>query len=291
MGIPTGEFLTLANGVRLHFHDEGAGSPVVLVHGAGMGASGWSNFKLNRSYLLEQGLRVILPDLPGFGLSDKPTDVDYSTQFFADTLVELIEALDLGPCTLVGNSMGGTVVLKTALDRPDLASGLVLMGPGGLEDFETYMQTEGNVLLRSIAKVPAAMDPARLRDLLLLQVHDPAHLDEETIAERTEIMATQPTEVFSRMSGLNMSDRLHEISCPVLGFWGVKDRFNPVEGAFKFARAVRDARFTILSDCGHWVMVERADLFNRMLVDFAEEVMAAARGKQKRPIPPQGRFA
>lgn len=274
MGIPVGRFLTLPSGIRLHFHDEGTGPAVVLVHGAGMGASGWSNFKLNRDRLLEAGLRVILPDMPGFGLSDKPEDIDYSTEFFSRVLVELIEALALGPSFLVGNSMGGTIVLKTALDRPDLTAALILMGPGGVEDFETYMQTDGNVMLRSIAAAPGAMSPERLRELLLLQVHDPKHLTEETIAERVEIMATQPRAVFARLSGLNLADRLHELRCPILGFWGAQDRFNPAEGAFKFVRAVADARFTILSDCGHWVMVERAALFNRMLIDFVREKTA-----------------
>lgn len=273
MGIPAGQFLTLRSGIKLHFHDDGAGAAVVLVHGAGMGASGWSNFKLNRNRLLDAGLRVVLPDMPGFGLSDKPEDIDYSTEFFADVLAELIEVLDLGPSILVGNSMGGTIVLKTALERQDLVAGLVLMGPGGIEDFETYMRTEGNVMLRSIAAAPNAMPAERLRDLLLLQVHDPVHLTAETIAERLEIMATQPKAVFERMSGLNLVGRLAELRCPILGFWGAQDRFNPAEGAFKFVRAVPDARFTILSECGHWVMVERADLFNRMLIDFVEEVV------------------
>lgn len=281
MGIPVGKFLTLRSGIRLHFHDDGVGPALVMVHGAGMGASGWSNYKLNRDCLIDAGFRVILPDMPGFGLSDKPEDIDYSTDFFANTLIELIETLDAGPLILVGNSMGGTIVLKAALDRPDLTSALVLMGPGGVEDFETYMQTEGNVLLRSIAMAPDVMPASRLRDLLLLQVHDPAHLTEETLAERVEIMETQPKAVFERMSGLNLADRLEELQCPILGFWGAQDRFNPAQGAFKFLQAVADARFTILSNCGHWVMVERAELFNRMLVDFVREIKAVHQGERR----------
>jgi 4,5:9,10-diseco-3-hydroxy-5,9,17-trioxoandrosta-1(10),2-diene-4-oate hydrolase len=66
----------------------------------------------------------------------------------------------------------------------------------------------------------------------------------------------------------DLSGRLSEITCPVLGFWGSNDRFCPVEGALKVLRECADARFLLINRCGHWVMVEHRELFNRTCLEF-----------------------
>jgi 4,5:9,10-diseco-3-hydroxy-5,9,17-trioxoandrosta-1(10),2-diene-4-oate hydrolase len=66
----------------------------------------------------------------------------------------------------------------------------------------------------------------------------------------------------------HLTPRLEELQCPVLGFWGVNDKFCPVSGALALATKVPKARVITLSRCGHWVMVEYPDLFNRMTLDF-----------------------
>jgi 4,5:9,10-diseco-3-hydroxy-5,9,17-trioxoandrosta-1(10),2-diene-4-oate hydrolase len=70
------------------------------------------------------------------------------------------------------------------------------------------------------------------------------------------------------MSVPNLTGALADVRCPVLGFWGSDDRFNPVAGALKFVEHCPDARFVLTNRCGHWVMVEHRDYFNQTCLDF-----------------------
>lgn len=269
--LPQGRFATLPDGLRLHYLDIGEGEPVVFIHGSGPGASGHSNFKQNHPVFTEAGYRVIVPDLPGYGASDKPETV-YSLDFFVTALSGLLDALDIQRCVLVGNSLGGAIALQLALNEPQRVSRLVLMAPGGLMEKEQYyLQMEG------IQKMGAAFangelnDAAGMRRLLGLQLFDPALITDETVNERVAVVQQQPRCVLGSMQVPNLTGRLAELACPILGFWGMNDKFCPVSGAQTMMERCRDIRFVLLSECGHWVMVEHRELFNRTCLDFLAE--------------------
>ena len=273
--IPVGRHVPLPGGLTLHYHDIGehAGTgnlPVVFLHGSGPGASGYSNFKHNFPFFAQAGHRVIVPDLPGYGLSSKPADAEYVLDFFVGALRELLQALDIRRCILVGNSLGGAIAIKYALDHPADVAKLVLMAPGGVEERDTYFQMEGIVQMVKLF-AGRQLDEANMRGLMSLLVADPAHITDALIAERLPVADSQPTTVLSTMRVPNMTQRLHELACPVLAFWGTGDRFNPVSGAHKLLDHCADARCLLLNRCGHWVMVEHRDLFNRECLAFFEE--------------------
>jgi 4,5:9,10-diseco-3-hydroxy-5,9,17-trioxoandrosta-1(10),2-diene-4-oate hydrolase len=269
--IPFGKQVVLKNGMTIHYHEAGkavaGGDPVVFLHGSGPGASGYSNFKGNYPVFAESGLRVIVPDLPGYGLSSKPEDAAYILEFFVDALHQFLKAIGVTRCTLVGNSLGGAIAIRYALDHPADVAGLVLMAPGGVEDRETYFRMEGIQKMVTLF-TGRQLDRTNMRALMTLLVHDPAIITDALLDERMGICAEQPTTVLSTMRVPNMTDRLHEIACPVLGFWGTEDMFNPVSGAMKLMEHCRDARMLLVNRCGHWVMVEHRDTFNRMCLDF-----------------------
>lgn len=269
-----GHVVTLADGLQLHYQDVGTGEAVVFIHGSGPGASGHSNFKQNYPAFAAAGYRVIVPDLPGYGASSKPQTV-YSLDFFVSALSGLLDALDIQRCVLVGNSLGGAIAIKLALDQPGRVSRLVLMAPGGLMDKEQYyLQMEG------IQKMGAAFangelnDAAGMRRLLSLQLFDPALISDETVAERVAVVGQQPACVLTSMQVPNLTSRLAELQCPILGFWGINDKFCPASGAQTLLAACRRIRFVLLSECGHWVMVEHRELFNRECLAFLGEARA-----------------
>lgn len=270
---PRGETVQVGN-LELHYHDHAAsgggnGRVVVFVHGSGPGASGYSNFKLNVPTFVEAGYRVVVPDLPGFGYSSKPTDIDYTTDFFVAQLVGLLDTLSIDRCTLVGNSLGGAISIRTALDHPARVEKLVLMAPGGVEELETYLAMPA--MARMIENfVAGALDRDGLRRMLETLVFDPAHVTDELVDERYAILQQQPPEVLSRMSIPNMEAELSDIKCPVLAFWGIDDELLPASGARKIMRACRPCRLVEVAECGHWVMVEHARMFDATCLDFLE---------------------
>ncbi|MDS0795034.1 alpha/beta fold hydrolase [Burkholderia pseudomultivorans] len=264
---PDGIFTDVPGGLRLHHFEAGAGRPVVFIHGSGPGASGFSNFKHNYPAFAAAGHRAIVVDLPGYGQSSKPSDVAYTLDFFVGALYAQLTALGVGPAVLLGNSLGGAIALKYALDHPDAVDALIMMAPGGVEDRDTYFRMEG---IQRMVKLftHREMNDDTMRELLTLLVHDPAIVTDALVAERMKVCVEQPTEVLSTMSVPNLTDALGELRCPVLGFWGTDDRFNPVGGAMKFVERCRDARVVLMNRCGHWVMVEHAAYFNRECIDF-----------------------
>ncbi|NBX41529.1 MAG: glutamate 5-kinase, partial [Gammaproteobacteria bacterium] len=109
--IPVGHFADIGHGQQLHYHELGSGPAVIFLHGAGGGASGYSNFKGNYPVFAHAGFRAIVPDLLGFGLSSKPDVPMYDLDFFVDGLKRFVDALGLQRFTLLGNSLGGAIAL------------------------------------------------------------------------------------------------------------------------------------------------------------------------------------
>ncbi|HLX37960.1 MAG TPA: alpha/beta fold hydrolase, partial [Candidatus Binataceae bacterium] len=123
-----------AGTVKLRYHEAGRGPTLIMIHGGGPGAGGWSNYRRNVDHFAER-FRVILPDLPGFAKSDKPKIEGGILTFMAKAIKDLMDALDISRAHFVGNSLGGATTMKLAVDYPDRADRLVLMGAPGLALF------------------------------------------------------------------------------------------------------------------------------------------------------------
>jgi len=272
--IPEGHYIDIApiEGLpqRVHYHDMGEGEVVIFLHGAGGGASGYSNFKGNYPVFAEAGYRTLVPDLLGYGLSSKADLPQYDLDFFIHGVKGLVDGLGLKKVTLLGNSLGGAVALGYALAYPEDVSRLILMAPGGVEDLDTYLAMPGIANMFDIYKSGKTGAEA-MRAVMTMQLFDPTLLSDEIINERAPIAATQTQAARSILKVPNMTTRLHELQCPVFGFWGVNDLFNPVSGTTKLMENCPPARMVLVNRCGHWVQVEHRDLFNRSCIDFLQK--------------------
>ena len=271
--IPEGKYLDIGeiSGLpqRIHYHEQGEGEVVIFLHGAGGGASGYSNFKGNYPVFAEAGYRSIVPDLIGYGLSSKPDLPQYDLDLFIAGVKGLVDGLGLKNVTLLGNSLGGAVALGYALAYPDDVARLILMAPGGVEDLDTYLAMPGIANMFEIYKSGKTGADA-MRAVMTMQLFDPSLLTEEIINERAPIALTQTNAARSILKVPNMTARLHELRCPVFGFWGINDQFNPASGAAKLLDNCPNARMVMLNRCGHWVQVEHRELFNRSCIDFMQ---------------------
>ncbi|MBU1227222.1 MAG: alpha/beta fold hydrolase [Actinobacteria bacterium] len=115
-------------GLRLHYLDEGTGPPVVLFHGEPT----WAYlYRKVAAVLIPAGYRVIVPDLPGFGRSDKPTDpAFYSYDHHVAAMTAVVEHLDLDGATAVVQDWGGPIGLRLAVEHPDWFSRLSILNTG-----------------------------------------------------------------------------------------------------------------------------------------------------------------
>jgi 4,5:9,10-diseco-3-hydroxy-5,9,17-trioxoandrosta-1(10),2-diene-4-oate hydrolase len=264
---PFGRLVKLKQGYEMHYLEHGSGPAVVFVHGSGPGVNAYSNFFPNYRVIAAAGYRCVLPDMIGFGWSTKPDDIDYTLELFVPTLREFLDLLKIERCVLVGNSLGGAISMKLAIDHPQRVEKLIVMGPGGIEARETYFKMPG--IQKMVSQfVGSGFDRAGLRRLLELLAYDPNTITDELLEQRFNILQTQPKAVLARMSITDLTPELGKLRGPLLGFWGVEDQFCPASGYEKILRAVPDSRFIMYSRCGHWAMIERAEDFNRNAIEF-----------------------
>jgi len=271
--LPEGDYAQCANGYRIHYLDEGDpnGPVVVFLHGSGPGASGYSNFKGNYPALVAAGYRCIIPDLIGYDFSDKPDDVDHPLSFFVECVQQTLDCLGIARCILIGNSLGGAVALGLALDHPSAVEKLVLMAPGGLSELSDYQAMPGMQKMFKVFGSGEPVTPAVMKDLFATGLmYNPAHATDELVAERMQIMEIMNGHVMATMSVPVLTERLPELDCPVLGFWGLNEQMMPENGIMALARNTRHLRLILVSECGHWVMVEHEDMFNRSCLDFIQ---------------------
>lgn len=269
-----------AGEVRLHYHQAGTGPPLVLLHGGGPGASAWSNWKQNIAPLADAGFRVLAVDQPGYGRSDKPVVEGGMWTFYAKAVKSLLDGLGIGKAHFVGNSLGGGTTLKLALDHPEAAGRLVLMGPaGGTVPLTGAWPSEGLKVLMNFYSPPGP-SRERMQALIDVMMFDPAKVDPDVLEERyqaavdPEAMATAQAVFQALRTGRSVmvAEELwrdvHRVTSPTLLTWGRDDRVLPLDGALFMLRHMPDVRLHVFGRCGHWAQVEHRDAFNRLVVDF-----------------------
>ena len=167
---------------QLHYNDAGRGPVVVMLHGGGPGANGWSNFSHNVAEFAAQ-FRCLLVDLPGFGKSDAVAIPDDRWQFNARAVASLLDVLEITePVNLVGNSAGGASAIEFALAHPERTARLVLVGAsGGGPSMFNPLPTEGDRLLMATFREPTEENMRRLFQVML---YDSSTIDDNLVRER-----------------------------------------------------------------------------------------------------------
>lgn len=264
-------------GARLRYFVGGHGPPLVLVHGLGGSATNW--FEL-APLLLAGGRRLLIPDLPGHGGSE-PLPAVAGLGVFADRIAALAEREALTPAPVVGHSLGGLVVLRLALRRPETVSAIVLAAGAGL--------SVGGVWTRNLLSVFSFIRPGRLvarrhdlvaRSPLLrrltfgaFSVADPVGLSTGAVEG---FLAAQMlhTDVGSAWRALARDDprrELEYVRVPSLVLWGSNDAQLPLRDAFEYTRRLR-ARLRVIPDCGHLLIGERPDACADAILRFAADL-------------------
>ena len=270
--LPLGQFATVLGGHQVHYHEVGHASAerptLVFLHGSGPGASGYSNFHLNFPFFADQGHHVLVPDYLGYGLSDKPTDIAYTSSMHVQMLNEFLAAKGVTQAVLVGNSLGGAIAFQYGLTYPKQIAKLVVMGPGGIEDPAMWMGQMSGLACMGDFIVQRKTDRESFRELLHHIVASPETITEAVLDSRHPVWLAQPMEVFSTMKVEVFGERLAELKMPVLCLWGKHDNFLPVRHALTAAQTIDNVRVVISSRSGHWFMLEEPEYFNQTLQDF-----------------------
>jgi pimeloyl-ACP methyl ester carboxylesterase len=251
-------------GHRMHYYVEGpaGGPPVVLVHGLGGRAEDWRELA---PYLARAGFRVYLPDLPGYGRSDKPADFSYSVPDEAEAVVGFFDALGLKHVDLGGWSMGGGIVQHVAAKHPERVRRLMLFDSVGIWQRPTW-----NVGLFT----PST--PEELAELqALLTPHPqpiPGFVVRDILRIRSEDGWVIQRAVKTMMTGRDATDALlPTLKMPVLIVWGAEDRIFSTALAEKMHSLVPQSELEIFPGCGHLAPGECATAIGPRVVAFEKQ--------------------
>lgn len=246
--------------VRAHVADVGRGSPIVFLHGLVGLNDHWEDVVRR----IQDRCRCVMLQLPLLQLTGDDCSIDGATALTIRFIETHFEKGGPKP-VLVGNSFGGHVALKIAIERPDLLRGLVLAGASGLIE---------KSMVADIQIRPTREWMERKIGELFFDQSKMAQADvDRAYQELTHRPHARAMVKLSRSARRNhLGDEIHRIASPTLVIWGKQDIVTPPEAAEQFLRAIRQSRAVWFDRCGHAPMIECAEPFAESLAEFSEEV-------------------
>jgi pimeloyl-ACP methyl ester carboxylesterase len=254
----------IVNGFRIHYYTLGPekGRPVVMVHGLGGRAEDWEKLA---PYLRKAGYRVYLPDLPGFGQSERPTNFSYSVTDQSKIVVGFLDALGLKQVDLGGWSMGGWIVQLVAANNPERVSRLMLFDSAGL-----HVKPEWDT------KLFTPISPAEIEKLDKLLMPHPPRLP-NFVARDIMRVSREHAWVMRRsldtmLQGRETTDSLlPHLKMPVLIVWGEVDQITPLSEGKNIHKLIPQSQMDVVAGCGHLAPNECAKVIGPEVIRFLKQ--------------------
>jgi 4,5:9,10-diseco-3-hydroxy-5,9,17-trioxoandrosta-1(10),2-diene-4-oate hydrolase len=265
----TSKFANAGN-VRIHYNEVGAGPVMICIHGGGPGANSWSTFTSNVDEFARDH-RVLFVDLPQFGKSAKIALEGPQLTTLAAIMNDFMTELKIDTAAFVGNSFGGQVAIKLAIDFPHRVSHLVVLGSAPvIHSIFAPMPVEGVKLIGAYYR-EGGPSLEKMRAILSTLLFDQSRLTDAMVRERYE--ASIDPEILELKKGpppqrQDLTSEFGRVAAPTLVVWGMDDRAGALDVGLLMVRAFQNAQMHIFSKCGHWAQVEHAREFNDLVLAF-----------------------
>nr|WP_315199424.1 alpha/beta hydrolase [uncultured Aquabacterium sp.] len=244
-------------GMQAHVRDEGPRDdpqPIVLLHGTSASLHTWDGW----TDALKGQRRVIRMDLPGFGLTGPMPDGNYRLTRYVEFVVALMDKLGVQKAVLAGNSFGGNLAWKIAVDHPQRVSQLVLVDAAGYPFDPTSMPIGFKVaqipMLKPVLRntLPRSMIESSVRNVY----GDPSKVTPELIDRYFELTLRAGNraalgERFAQSPSGEFTAQIATLKQPTLIIWGGQDRLIPPDNADKFQRDIAGSRLVVFDALGH----------------------------------------
>lgn len=270
----TAEMYTYVNNYNiiryLSYGPQNSDNTLILLHGLGGSAERWGPIiPTLLSTPKTRDYRIIIPDIIGFGYSDKPRDVEYTMDFLIDDfLTPFLDKLHISKASIIGSSFGGHIATEFAIRFSDRVDKLILVSPAGM------MRDSNSTLQRY---VEAASEPKyqRVYEAFREMVYDPSVVTQGMVIDFINIMKL-PNALHAFMSTLynlkyapNLRSRLSNITAPTLIVWGNNDTMIPLQGyAHQFngiPNTIMNRLLVVIEECGHLVTIEKPAMLGEIV--------------------------
>ena len=269
-----GRYINALDRKGIHVLEFGDGPPVVLLHGAGAGGAIWHR----QIAALSATRKVIVPEIPVFGLSDLPTDVPPIRTGVGELVNAILDAMGVERADIGGMSLGGLEAMGAVLHSPDRFDKLALVSSAGLGSDLPYIYRLARIpiLKRLLAKPTRMMSDGFFNRMEAQMSEDSpernAFMDYQfqvsQRANRGNIILEGITR-FSSWRGqydIVPDPDLARIRAKTLVIWGSHDRFFPLTHATRAATVIPNAHLEVIQNCGHLTAVDAPEELTAALV-------------------------
>lgn len=248
--------------IKTAYLSSGNGSPVIFLHGAGAGAITWYPTIGN----IAKGFHVIVPDIVGYGESDKPL-ARYDRPYFSNWLKNFLKELKISKAHIVGLSQGGAIALQFTIDNPNMVDKLVLVDSAGLGAKVSFWPFVGILWMNNF---PSSM-ANRFNSRYIL--HNPSKRDPNHSLYSIAVLKDKGGKnAFKQGRGAAVSkvseELLIQIKNDTLIIWGKYDKLFPFEYGEAASKILPNAKFSLIQDAGHLPQIDQPEIFNKILVNF-----------------------
>ena len=259
------------DGVRIHYQEKGAGTPLILLHGFTSSTYSWKDVfdPLSKTY------RVIAVDLKGFGFSGKP-DGDYTRRGQALLVVSLLNHLKIEKAWIAGSSMGGEVALNVALANPHRVAGLILIDSGGVEVTGGGSLAPGYVRTPIVGRVLSALaltSDHLVREGLEKSFYDDAKVTPERVRYYYRPLQTRGGQLAALRARTQagqypVEQDLGKINAKTLIIWGADDTLIPLAAGQEMNSLIKNSKLVVIEKCGHLPQEEMPERVLAEVVKF-----------------------
>lgn len=235
----------IINGLKINYRIIGEGRPFLILHGWGSNSEKWQKIG---ELLAQNGIKVIIPDLPGFGKSDKPLKA-WNLDDYCNFIEEFVKFLNLEKFYLLGHSFGGALAVKCSLKFPEKINKLFLVGAACIRKKTVKVR-----LLRVISK---------------LFNHPPLFI-KKVFYRKSDYLSVEGVmkETYLKIIEEDLTDILSQVQIPTIIIWGKKDNTTPIKHAYLIRSKINNSKLEIIPNISHSPHLESPEKLAEIITKF-----------------------
>lgn len=261
-----------AGGINTRYLTSGTSDkpPLLLLHGVGGHAEAYvRNLKSHSEHFWTWAI-----DMIGHGWTDKPAS-DREVSHYVDHVLRVLDTLKIDKASISGESLGGWVASRLAIDHPDRVDRLVLNTAGGSQADPVVMERLKSLSMRAVEEPTWEFIKARVEWLMAdkSKAYDDLVATRQAIYQQPGMVEAQRhnmvlQDMETRQRNILRADDYGRIKAPTLVVWTSDDPTADVSEGRRIATMIPGALFTVMDGCGHWPQFEDPDTFNRIHLNF-----------------------
>jgi pimeloyl-ACP methyl ester carboxylesterase len=259
------KFIQINNHKIRYLESGNSTKTLVLIHGLGASAERWEKVVP----FFEKDFHIVIPDLIGFGYSDKPL-TDYTIDYFSKFLQKFLDSINIKNPILVGSSLGGQISVEYTAEHSTNVEKLILVSPSGVMKQSTPALD---------AYIMAALYPneQNAKNAFELMEGSGKSTPQEIIDGFVKRMKLPNAKLafMSTILGLKnaktISEKLHSITVPTMIVWGSDDPVIPIQHASEFVESIQNCKFFKMDGIGHTPYVQDPSSFASKIIEFLND--------------------